>query len=305
MITTELDSVAAPAIRPTAGGGDFVSIRGVRIDLTTLLNEELLQPDGIEDMKRRFLEAKPYPHLVIEGLFNPTLLELIHAEFDMLDPQQWRAFKDAQHNFGRVREGARWGPASQLYFNLVNSGLFVNVLSAITGVDALISDPYLAGGGLHETKAGGKFEMHTDFNKHIRTMLDHELILLTYLNKDWEPAYQGALELWDIDTRQCVQSVLPTFGRTILIKHSGRSLHGHPHPLTPPPGRTRRSVASSYYTNRHPNDFSVGRHPSKFLPPDRTSLAARLKLGIWYVTPPLVWHTLKSLVKGGGKTGKY
>ena len=64
-------------------------------------------------------------------------------------------------------------------------------------------------------------------------------------------------------------------------------------------------MASSYYTNRHPNDFSVGRHPSKFLQPDRTSLAARLKLGVWYVTPPLVWHTLKSLVKGGGKTEKY
>ena len=78
-----------------------------------------------------------------------------------------------------------------------------------------------------------------------------------------------------------------------------------PSPAHAAPGRTRRSVASSYYTNRHPNDFSAGRHPSTFLPPDRTSLAARLKSGVRYVTPPLVWHTLKSLVKGGGKTEKY
>lgn len=189
MLTPEHRSSSPPATTRTAPDGDFVSIRGVRSDLSSLLDQSLFEPASIEALRRQFVEAQPFPHLVIEGLFDPTLLELLHAEFDLLDQGHWKVFQDAHHDINRLRDGR---PASKLYFNLVNSEPFVNALSAITGIDALISDPYLAGGGLHETKAGGKFEMHTDFNKHIRTMLDHELILLTYLNKDWEPAYQRA-----------------------------------------------------------------------------------------------------------------
>ena len=301
MLTIQRESGAPPAGERGAHDDDFVSIRGVRLNLATLLNERLLEPAGIEALRQQFAEAQPFGHLVIEGLFDPTLLELIHAEFDLLQQGHWKVFQDAHHNTNRLRDGTRWGSAAEMYFSLVNSGAFVTALSAMTGIDALLGDPYLAGGGLHETKAGGKFEMHTDFNKHARTRLDHELVMITYLNKDWEPAYEGALELWDIDTRKCVQSILPTFSRTVIIKHTARSLHGHPHPLAPPPGRTRRSVASSYYTNRRPNDFSVDRHPSKFLPPDNTGLKNRLKTGARQVTPPLVWTAIGSLIKAARK----
>ncbi len=206
----------------------FVSIRGVRLELSSLLNEAMLDAAGIAALRQQFIEAQPFPHLVIEGLFNPKLLELIHAEFDHIDRSQWRIVRDDRQNHNRLKDGTRWGPASELYFNLVNSGPFVNVLAAITGVDALLGDPYLAGGGLQETKAGGNFAMHTDFNKHVRTRPDNEMVMITYVNKDWNPAFKGALELWDIETRECVQSILPTFGRTVILKHSARSLHGHP-----------------------------------------------------------------------------
>ena len=141
--------------------------------------------------------------------------------------------------------------------------------------------------------------MHTDFNKHIRTRLDNEMVMITYLNKDWDPAYKGALELWNIDTQECVESILPSFGRTVILKHGARSLHGHPDPLAPPPGRTRRSVASYYYTNRRPNDFSVDRHPSRFLATHKDSLTYKIKEAAWQVTPPIIWAGLRSLVKGG------
>lgn len=54
-------------------------------------------------------------------------------------------------------------------------------------------------------------------------------------------------------------------------------------------------------TNRHPNDFSVDRHPSKFLPPDDTGLKSRLRTGAKQITPPLVWTALGSLVKAARK----
>lgn len=301
MLATEQEPLAPAADAGAVPGGDFVSIRGVQLALSALLNERLLDPAGVAALRQQFEQAQPFPHLVIEGLFDPKLLELIHDEFDLLDAGQWRLVRDQHHNTNRVRDGARWGPAAALYFDLVNSGAFITALSAITGIDALLGDPYLAGGGLHETKAGGRFEMHTDFNKHVRTRLDNEMVMITYLNKDWEPAYEGALELWDIDTRQCVHSILPTFGRTVILKHTARSLHGHPHPLAPPPGRTRRSVASYYYTNRRPNDFSVDRHPSKFLAPETAGLKQRLKSGVRQVTPPLIWTALGTLIRTARK----
>ena len=91
--------------------------------------------------------------------------------------------------------------------------------------------------------------MHRDFNFHHETMLTKALVLLTYLNRDWKPEYCGALELWDGERNQRIKKVEPVFGRSILFRHSDRSFHGHPTPLAPPPGRTRRWLASYYYMN--------------------------------------------------------
>ena len=69
-------------------------------------------------------------------------------------------------------------------------------LCAVTGIDDLIVDPTLFGGGMHAMPSGGRFDLHTDFQQHPRTKLDNRLVLITYLNPDWREDYGGMLELW-------------------------------------------------------------------------------------------------------------
>jgi Rps23 Pro-64 3,4-dihydroxylase Tpa1-like proline 4-hydroxylase len=136
--------------------------------------------------------------------FNPLLLELVLEEFDLYATRDWRNENSKYETTRRSLMGAQFGPASQLYFGIVNSGWFATLLSQVTGVEDLIPDVTLYGGGLHETRNGGKFGIHRDFDRQRRTGLRNEMVFITYLNKGWKPEWRGALELWDKKSIACV-----------------------------------------------------------------------------------------------------
>jgi hypothetical protein len=130
----------------------------------------------------------------------------------------------------------------------LNSQAFLGFLEEMTGFHGLLSDPYFEGGGLHETKRGGHLGVHADFNVHERLKLERKLNLLVYLNEDWEDDYGGFLELWDRQMKECVIRVKPVFGRAVIFNTALDSFHGHPDPLNCPPERSRRSIATYYYS---------------------------------------------------------
>ncbi len=183
------------------------------------------------------------------------------------------------------------GPAATLYFGIVNSAWFVGFLQEISEIPAIIPDVRLFGGGMHETRRGGSFDIHRDFNLHDQTALDNELVLITYLNKNWDPAWGGALELWN--ERHCVSAIAPDFGRTLLMRHSERSFHGHPGELESPAARPRRSVACYYYSNRWAERRLEKQHGSFFLGArGRTRVRKALK----EITPPILWKVLRNVL---------
>jgi hypothetical protein len=44
------------------------------------------------------------------------------------------------------------------------------------------------------------------------------------------------------------KKVAPLIGRAVIFNTDADSYHGHPEPLACPPGRSRRSIATYYYT---------------------------------------------------------
>jgi Rps23 Pro-64 3,4-dihydroxylase Tpa1-like proline 4-hydroxylase len=132
----------------------------------------------------------------------------------------------------------------------LNSPPILKFLEAMTGIEALIADPYYEGGGLHEIKRGGHLGVHADFNIHKGMNVERRLNLLVYLNDDWDQDYGGALEFWDKDMKACRHRVAPTIGRAVVFNTGLDSFHGHPDPLNCPPERSRRSIATYYYTAR-------------------------------------------------------
>jgi hypothetical protein len=198
-------------------------------------------------LAEKYHEAKPFPHVVLDDFLEPSVLQKVIEDFP---PSETKEFFDR----GQERLKYQYAPheiSSGLVRNLfaeLNGQAFLGFLEELTGIKGLIPDPYFEGGGLHETKRGGHLGVHADFNVHEKLSLERRLNLLIYLNEDWHDDYGGELELWDQTMKECVVRVKPVFGRAVIFNTDLDSYHGHPDPLECPPGRSRRSIATYYYT---------------------------------------------------------
>lgn len=271
---------------------DVVSIRGVRLPLAELVDQSLFDPARQATLQEQLQQALPFPHLVLEGIFNPRLLELVIEEFDTLSGGGWTDIKSSYESTRRSTLGTRLGPASQLYFDIVNSGWFTEWLSSVTGVPYLLPDPKLFGGGLHESQPGASFAVHRDFTYHRHVGLRNQMVMITYLNKGWQPEWGSALELWDKNRKACVTRVQPEFGHTLIMPHGPASYHGHPTPMQTPDGRPRRSIAAYFYTSPSIDTVSGDETASIFMNPRRSD---QIKTFVRNLTPPVIWSTVRKL----------
>jgi Rps23 Pro-64 3,4-dihydroxylase Tpa1-like proline 4-hydroxylase len=198
--------------------------------------------------------AQPFPHLTLDGLFNPELLRAVVTEF----PREGDDIVEAHNDgvFVRLKHNTTWetkfGPHTRRFFAEMASPEVLLTLERVCGISGLIPDPYMFGGGLHFTGAGGKLAVHADFNRHPKLNLDRRLNLLLYLNEGWTEDNRGCLELWDRSMRNCVTRVSPIFNRTVIFSTTSFSFHGQPEPIVGPPDLVRRSIALYYYTNGRP-----------------------------------------------------
>ena len=203
--------------------------------------------------RERFIAADPFPSIVIDNLFDRSLMNEIYNSYPKKDDVSWWSYNnhfERKLAFDRVQD---LDACFQEYFNFVNSYSFVRKLEYITGIEGIISDPSLRGGGLHMIESGGKLDVHADFNYHSVTGWKRQLNMITFLNKDWRPEYNGHLELWNKEMTKCEKRVSPEFNRTVIFKTSDDTYHGHPDPLCCPPEIFRKSLAVYYYTHHEDN----------------------------------------------------
>ena len=220
---------------------------------------------ALADARREaYADASPFPHAVFDDFLPADVLAEVLAEFPRPDDIPWR-----QHYHDNSRKLAcsdenHMGPRSRHLFAQLNASTFTGFLESLTGIEGLIPDPHLEGGGYHFIERGGRLEVHADFNRHDRLRLDRRLNLLVFLNRDWQEEWGGHLELWTTDMKTCVQRVLPVFNRAVLFSTTDRSFHGHPHPLQCPESRARRSIALYYYTAGRPPEEASDRHSTLY-----------------------------------------
>jgi Rps23 Pro-64 3,4-dihydroxylase Tpa1-like proline 4-hydroxylase len=215
----------------------------------------------------RYAAAEPFPHIVLDGLFDDAVLDAVLCEFPGPDGMAWRSFDSPmEKKLGYYHETSTISRTVRDVLNDLNSFEMLLWLEALTGIEGLIPDPYFGGGGLHQIEPGGFLKVHADFNVHPKLKLDRRLNMLVYLNKEWRDEYGGHLELWDRDKTGCREKILPLFNRTVIFSTTDTSFHGHPHPLTSPPGTSRRSVSLYYYTAGRPEWERSAPHDTIFIP---------------------------------------
>ena len=217
-----------------------------------------------DSLRDEYATAEPFPHVVINDFLPPEVLEPILAEFPEPGQTDWQTFDTSREVKLALANTELMGPATRHLLAEFNSGVFVDFLERLTGIEGLIPDPYYAGGGLHQIRTGGYLKVHADFNRHARLNLDRRLNGLLYLNKGWQEDWGGHLQLWNKDMSECVHRVLPVFNRFVVFSTTDDANHGHPDPLTCPADRARRSMALYYYSNGRPSPEASEDHTTLF-----------------------------------------
>ena len=220
----------------------------------TFSNSELLEI--AEARKLEYAQAKPFPSVVIENFLPDKVANRLLDSFPSPEDSFWLDWKkrDTVHQPKKLGIGhaSRLEGAPAYLHNVLfafNSFPFLNFLEKLTGIQKLLPDPHLYGGGIHQTLSGGKLAIHTDFNHLHELGLYRRINIIFFLNKHWKDSYGGNLELWDENKTQCEKIIEPLFNRLVVFETNKKTFHGHPHPLTTPAGITRKSIALYYYTS--------------------------------------------------------
>lgn len=263
-----------------------------------------LDPEYLDSLvsqyHEQYINAKPFPHIVMDNFLPESVLEQILQEFPHPEKINWRKFDAPEEKKLASTSELQMGENTRFLLYQLNSSIFLNFLEKLTGIDGIIPDPHFIGGGLHQIQKGGFLKVHVDFNKHNKMDLHRRLNLLIYLNQDWAEEYGGHFELWDSDMTKCEKKVLPIFNRCVIFSTSEKSYHGHPEPLTCPEGWTRKSLALYYYSQDRPEEEKFESHSTVFKTRpgetfDKKNMTA--KQVIKKFIPPIIFDLKKTLSK--------
>jgi Rps23 Pro-64 3,4-dihydroxylase Tpa1-like proline 4-hydroxylase len=211
----------------------------------------------VRDRSKEYRSASPFPHIVIDDFLPADSLQKVLESLPRLDDERlkWGNLnanlpdgRPAQANKYHLQNVLNMKPALRELISELNSGPFTFVLAELTGIEGLLVDAQLLGGGVHLVKRGGLLRVHADFRRHLSYNLERRLNLLLYMNPDWREEYGGHFEIWDKEMKACQRSILPIANRCVIFNTTDDSYHGHPHPLACPEGALRCSIALYYYT---------------------------------------------------------
>jgi Rps23 Pro-64 3,4-dihydroxylase Tpa1-like proline 4-hydroxylase len=244
----------------------------------------------------KYKAGKPFPHIFFDDFLPVDAAEGALKDFPEPKVLTWTEFNQP-HQLRKLafNEVDKLPPSVRDALYFLNSRPMLNFLEILTGIKGLISDPYYAGGGLHQIKPGGRLEIHADFNFHPKIKLDRRINVLVYLNKDWKEEYGGHFELWNKEMTAAEQRILPLFNRCAIFSTTTTSYHGLPTPLSCPPDRTRKSLATYYYSVGRPEEEVSEAHSTLFQHRPGTPSHTSLKEVMVAVTPPILVSMAKRL----------
>ena len=202
-----------------------------------------------ENLNHTYINSKPYPHLVIDDLFAPELLDRLVAEFPKATKERDWLVWDTQHELKTTSRGIEGlSTFTQIFCLWLNSQEVIKTIGQITDLNNLVGDPLFQGAGLHEMYRDGWLEMHADYTRHFSLPLMRRLNILIYLNRDWDSNWGGELALQNPGDAQSQISYPPLFNRTIIFPTTAKTFHGVPKTLSCPVNRSRQLLSIYYWS---------------------------------------------------------
>lgn len=215
-----------------------------------------------EDLyKSSFVANTPFKHVKISNFFSEETMNKLLPYYDHIDAnwvEYWNPIekKYALNKFDDATIGS--------IYDVLQGPYFVEKISKITGITSLQSDPYLHGAGLHYHPRGSHLDMHLDYSIHPISKLQRRLNLIVYLNRVWDPLWNGDLQFFDKSYTSCVKSYYPFYNEAIIFETSDISYHGVPKTILCPENTGRKSLAIYYLSE--PEQNALVRHKANFFP---------------------------------------
>ena len=197
--------------------------------------------------KKINVENDPFDHAIIKDILPLTEIEKAEIEFKKfnhsMDSGSERYQKTKQH----FEEFEKMTVTIKDIINKFYSKEFISILENKFKIQNLEPDWTLKGGGMHSSKKGGFLKVHSDFIYKRKSKTRRVLNLLIYLNSDWKDSWNGSLELWDNDMKNCKKRISPLINNAVIFRTDVESNHGFPEPIVCPENVNRMSIALYYY----------------------------------------------------------
>ena len=227
-----------------------------------------LQADA-DRLAARFSERDPFRHVVIDDFLAPEYCTQLLSEFPPFERGNARneaGELGAKSTVEKIRE---LGPAYAALDDLIQTQQFLDLIGHITGIPNLLYDPWYFGGGTHENRAGQDLDPHVDFNRHPVERWHRRLNLIVYLNREWDDAWGGSLELHS-DPRAAddrVTLVTPLYNRAVIFETTEWSWHGFSRIALPQDkySLSRKSIALYFYTMERPQEELAETHSTIYV----------------------------------------
>src|SRR3990172_210420 len=173
---------------------------------------DLLNPIDRDELRDRARCSQPVRNFAIDHFLRDDFAEEVRREFPPFQQAlaQGKSFHGVNER-GKVQitDASTFGPATTRLLELLALDEFRELMSYAMEIPKLLADPQLVGGGLHQTNARGRLDVHVDFNYLEERRLHRRMNILIFFNLDWRPEWGGNFELWDADVKVCHHSHAP------------------------------------------------------------------------------------------------
>src|SRR5680860_559337 len=91
---------------------------GANIESTDVVLDFASLEDRLPDLRDRYREANPFPHIVLDDFLLPEAARRATEEFPPVDPAQWIHYVHANERKYANRDPETWGPVSYTHLTL-------------------------------------------------------------------------------------------------------------------------------------------------------------------------------------------
>ena len=203
-------------------------------------------------------ESDPINHWVFSNFLDNDMSTKLKEELNTLFVDKKDEFKFFDRNGSAMYEWCEYNqkqtPIAYELVSFLHSTEFVKWLEDISKIKGLIPDIHLHGAGYMRCGNGDSLKIHTDFNWQGEIKLNRVLTLVIYLNKEWKEEWNGDIQFWDKENKECIKKYFPNWGNCVIWEYDESGFHGHPNPLDCPDGEYRDGFRLFYYTSNSTNE---------------------------------------------------